>query len=96
LKGTWVNSKFAARASIMPAKCGIEPAPDVTTARSDRQLDIVFRLAAPLLDVDRSAFLEEVARVLGGLPEVGDGVARTCVQVRRRIGSRAAGSSKWR
>jgi hypothetical protein len=54
-------------------------------ALSDAQLDIVFRLAAPLLAADRSAFLEDVARALGELPEVGDGVvARICAQVQRR------------
>jgi hypothetical protein len=69
---------------------------------SDTQLDIVFRLAAPLLVADRPAFMEDVARALGGLPEVGDGiVARTCVQIQRKYWSppdlsRAAGSSKWR
>jgi hypothetical protein len=54
-------------------------------ALSDTQLDIVFRMAAPLLDVDRSAFLQDVARELGGLPEVGDGiVARVCARVQRK------------
>jgi hypothetical protein len=72
-------------------------------ALSDTQLDIIFRLAAPLLDVDRSAFLEDVARALGGLPEVGDGiVARVCAQVQRKywrppeIGHGCAGSGKYR
>jgi hypothetical protein len=72
-------------------------------ALSDAQLDIVFRLAAPLLDVDRSAFLEDVARALGELPEIGDGiVARTCAQVQRKywrppeIGYGGAGSGKYR
>jgi hypothetical protein len=69
---------------------------------SDHQLDIVFRLAAPLLDTDRSAFLEDVARALGGLPELGDGaVARTCVEVQKKYWrapdlSRSAGTSKYR
>jgi hypothetical protein len=71
-------------------------------ALSDAQLDIVFRLAAPLLDVDRSAFLEDVARALGGLPEVGDGiVARICAEVQRRYWrapefGRGAGGAKYR
>jgi hypothetical protein len=72
-------------------------------ALSDAQLDIVFRMAAPLLDVDRSAFLEDVARALGELSEVGDGVvARTCAQVQRKywrppeIGYGGAGSGKYR
>jgi hypothetical protein len=43
-----------------------------------------------------------IARALGGLPEVGDGiVARTCAEIQRRYWSppdlsRAAGASKWR
>jgi hypothetical protein len=54
-------------------------------ALTDTQLDIVFRLAAPLFDVDRASFLEDVAKALAGLPEVGDGiVARTCAQVQRK------------
>jgi hypothetical protein len=72
-------------------------------ALSDAQLDIVFRLAAPLLDVDRSAFLEDVARELGALPELGDGiVARICAQVQRKywrppeLGHGGAGSGKYR
>jgi hypothetical protein len=72
-------------------------------ALTDSQLDIVFRLAAPLLDVDRSAFLEDVARVLGELPEIGDGVvARVCAQVQRKywrppeIGYGGVGSGKYR
>jgi hypothetical protein len=46
--------------------------------------------------------MEDVARALGGLPEVGDGiVARTCVQIQRKYWSppdlsRAAGTSKYR
>ena len=57
--------------SAMPAK---------PLALSDAQLDIVFRLAAPLLDVDRGLFLQDVARELGGLPEIGDGVRRPDVR----------------
>jgi hypothetical protein len=72
-------------------------------ALTDSQLDTIFRMAAPLLDVDRSAFLEDVARELGGLPELGDGiVARVCMQVQRKywrppeIGWGGAGSGKYR
>jgi hypothetical protein len=72
-------------------------------ALSDTQLDIVFRMAAPLLDVDRSAFLEDVARELGGLSEVGDGiVARTCAEVQGRyrrlveLRQGGTGSGKYR
>jgi hypothetical protein len=77
--------------------------PDKPLALTDAQLDIVFRLAAPLLDVDRSAFLEDVACALGELPEIGDGVvARICAQVQRKywrppeIGYGGAGSGKYR
>ena len=72
-------------------------------ALSDTQLDIVFRMAAPLLAADRPAFLEDVALAFGGLPEVGDGiVARTCAQVQRKywrppeLGHGGTGSGKYR
>jgi hypothetical protein len=42
-------------------------------ALTDEQMDAVMRAAAPLLPQDRSAFLEEVARELAVLPEVGNG-----------------------
>jgi hypothetical protein len=77
--------------------------PDKPLALTDAQLDIVFRMAAPLLDVDRSMFLEDVARELGGLRAIGDGiVARTCAQVQRKywrppeIGYGGTGSGKYR
>jgi hypothetical protein len=85
----------------MPAEDPVVPIRPL--ALSDVQLDIVFRLAAPLLDVDRGPFLEDVARALGGLPEIGDGVvARVCAQVQRKywrppeIGCGGAGSGKYR
>jgi hypothetical protein len=57
-------------------------------ALTDTQLDIVFRMAAPLVATDRTGFMEDVARALGGLPDVGDGiVARTCAQVQRKYWS---------
>jgi hypothetical protein len=72
-------------------------------ALSDAQLDIVFRMAAPLLAVDRSAFLTDVARELAALPELGDGiVARICAQVQHRywrppeFGHGGSGSGKYR
>ena len=81
-------------------------APAMTTrplALTDSQLDTIFRMAAPLLDVDRALFLEDVARELGGLPELGDGiVARVCVQVQRKywrppeVGYGGPGSGKYR
>ena len=64
---------------------------------TDDQLDIVFRMAAPLPDVDRSAFLEDVARELGGLREIGDGiVARTCAQVQRKYWRPPEIGNAWR
>jgi hypothetical protein len=45
-------------------------------ALTDTQLDIVFRLAAPLLEVDRAGFLEDVARALSGLPESATALSR--------------------
>ena len=82
---------------------GARPMPDRPLALTDAQLDIVFRMAAPLPDVDRAAFLEDVARELGELREIGDGiVARTCAQVQQKywhppeIGWGGAGSGKYR
>jgi hypothetical protein len=49
------------------------------------QLDAVMRAAAPLLVQDRGAFLEEVARELAALPELGDGALhRVVASVQRR------------
>jgi hypothetical protein len=54
-------------------------------ALSDSQLHAVYRAAAPLAGADRGAFLEDVARALVVLPEVGDGtVARACAEAQRR------------
>jgi hypothetical protein len=81
---------------------GTPTMPAKPLALSDSQLDIIFRLAAPLLETDRSAFLEDVARALGGLPEVGDGiVARTCAQVQKKYWrppelAGGSGSGKYR
>jgi hypothetical protein len=95
------SRRGARSARAMPETSATVPAKPL--ALSDAQLDIVFRLAAPLLDVDRSAFLEDVARALGELPEVGDGiVARVCAQMQRKywrppeIGCGGAGSGKYR
>jgi hypothetical protein len=58
------------------------PAP---LALTDAQLDVVFRLAKPLVEADRDAFLKDVAEALAGLPELGEGIVmRTCVQVQRK------------
>jgi hypothetical protein len=54
-------------------------------ALTDSELDILIRLAAPLCAGGRPAFLEDVARQLVGLPELGDGaVAWICTQCQRR------------
>jgi hypothetical protein len=68
----------------------------------DEQMTTVFRMAAPLANDMRGYFLEDVARLLAGLPEIGDGaVARICAEVQQRYWrapdlSRSAGSSKYR
>jgi hypothetical protein len=43
-------------------------------ALTDQQLDAVLRAAEPLLPRDRGPFLEEVARALATLPDIGDGI----------------------
>ena len=42
-------------------------------ALSDDQLDAVMRAATPLQPRDRGPFLEELARELARLPDIGDG-----------------------
>jgi hypothetical protein len=59
--------------------------PTTPIALTDLQLDAVMRAAAPLLPCDRSPFLEEVARELAALPDIGDGVLhRVIMSVQRR------------
>jgi hypothetical protein len=54
-------------------------------ALTDEQLSAVMRAAAPLLPQDRSAFLEDLARELTALPDIGDGVLhRTIASVQRK------------
>jgi hypothetical protein len=54
-------------------------------ALTDEQLSAVMRAAAPLLPQDRSAFLQELARELAALPDIGDGALhRVLMQVQRR------------
>jgi hypothetical protein len=63
-------------------------------------LTTVFNMAAPLASHSRQYFLEDVARSLGDLPELGDGVvARACAEVQKRYWrapdlSRAAGDQQ--
>jgi hypothetical protein len=52
---------------------------------TDEQLHAVMRAAAPLLPSDRGPFLEEVARELAALPDIGDGALhRVVATVQRR------------
>ena len=53
---------------------------------SDEQMSAVFAAAHPLPSDRRSAFLEDVARELAGLPDIGDGaVHRTVMRVQKRF-----------
>jgi hypothetical protein len=59
--------------------------PDKPLSLSDTQLDAVIRAAGPLLPQDRSPFLEEVARELACLPDIGDGnLHQVVARVQRR------------
>jgi hypothetical protein len=49
------------------------PIPKTPISLSDRQLTAVMQAAAPLLPGARGAFLEDVARELAALPDIGDG-----------------------
>jgi hypothetical protein len=51
---------------------------------TDEQLSAVMRAASPLLPHDRGPFLEEVARELARLPEVGDGALHRIVMLVQR------------
>src|SRR5262249_22079859 len=52
---------------------------------TERQLDIVSSMAAPLQPGDRGAFLADAAQVIGGLPELGDGaIQRALVPIQRK------------
>ena len=54
-------------------------------ALSDDQLDAVMRAAAPLQPRDRGPFLEELARELARLPDIGDGsLHRIIMTVQRK------------
>jgi hypothetical protein len=80
------------RRQVSPTSC--QPTPTVhclamgdlmPLALSDRQLDIIFDATRPLLPVDRSRFLADVAAELAGCSEPGDGtVARICRQLQPR------------
>jgi hypothetical protein len=61
------------------------PIPKTPISLSDRQLTAVMQAAAPLLPRDRGAFLEEVARELARLPDIGDGsLHRIIMTVQRK------------
>jgi hypothetical protein len=51
---------------------------------TDMQLDAVLAAAHPLAPDRRSAFLEDVARELARLPEVGDGMLHRIIMVVQR------------
>jgi hypothetical protein len=54
-------------------------------ALSDEQLDAVLRAARPLRVADRDAFLQEVAAVLQGRTDIGDGdIHRAIVTAQKR------------
>jgi hypothetical protein len=54
-------------------------------ALTDAQMMAILAAAAPLAARDRNPFLLEVAQVLQGLPEVGDGALhRVIMQVQRK------------
>jgi hypothetical protein len=54
-------------------------------ALTDVELDAIMTAAAPLAPRDRSAFLEDVARELVALPEIGSGILhRVLASVQRR------------
>ena len=53
--------------------------PMTPIALTDEQLSAVMRAAAPLLPQDRSAFLEDVARELAALHDIGDGALHQVV-----------------
>jgi len=75
------------------------PTPPVL-ALTDRQLDLIHRLAAPLAPEQRAAFLEAVATALRWEPALGDGtVYRVALEQQRRFWTppleRQHVSSKW-
>jgi hypothetical protein len=61
------------------------PTPEQFIRLSDSQANAVFAAAHPLQPHRRSAFLEEVAREIARLPEVGDGLLyRMIMQIQRK------------
>jgi hypothetical protein len=53
---------------------------------TDAELDQVFRAAAPLAPADRDAFLQDVARRLSAITDVGPGaVYKACVAAQREF-----------
>ena len=59
--------------------------PMTPIALTDEQMDSVLRAAAPLEPQDRSAFLEDLARELAALPDIGDGALhRVIMSVQRK------------
>jgi hypothetical protein len=60
------------------------PIPTTPISLSDEQMSAVLRAAAPLEQRDRVACLEEVARELARLPEVGDGALHRVIMTVQR------------
>jgi hypothetical protein len=58
--------------------------PNNPISLSDLQLDAIMNAAAPLLPRDRGPFLEEVARELARVPDVGDGILHRVIAVVQR------------
>jgi hypothetical protein len=53
-------------------------------ALSDDQMNIITKLAEPLLHIDRGPYLQRVAQLLPGQPEIGDGVVHRAAEQAQR------------
>jgi hypothetical protein len=53
-------------------------------ALSDDQMNIITKLAEPLLHIDRGPYLQRVAQLLSGQPEIGDGVVHRAAEQAQR------------
>ena len=58
--------------------------PKTPISLSDQQLTAVMQAAAPLQPCDRGPFLEEVARELALLPDIGDGALHRVIMTVQR------------